>query len=308
MDATPETGKRIGLFDSGVGGLSILRFLQEKSVADNQELRFVYLADTGRCPYGDRSPAEISRYVEQIILWLNGAGVDRIVMACNTSAAVAAPLARKLSKVPVHDLISSASAFAARNYKSIGVIATSATCRAKAFSKAIQELNPGSRVCEIPCPDLVPLVESGQLSGPIVDETIAKYTRQLKEFEVDSLIFGCTHFPFLEAAFGKQLEGVDFIDPAVHLGLEVLGAGNTDAGLTLAEDAFARNTYFCTGDTDKFARAAELCLRLHEGTLKDSVCSLSQGDLINFGSSLLGSGTSTVIFKSPFFTQLSPGS
>lgn len=293
--------KRIGLFDSGVGGLSILRHLQEISAGDNQNIKFVYLGDTGRCPYGDRSAGEISQYVKQIVRWLNGAGVDQIVMACNTSAAVAAPIARQISKVPVHDLISPAARFAANNFKRIGVIATSVTCASRAFSKAIHAANPSCHVCEIPCPDLVPLVEKGLLQGPEVERTIARYVLMLKEFEIDSLIFGCTHFPFLASAFYKQLDSsVAFIDPAEHLGLAVLGAPVNSLADALGEADFQKNTYFCTGDLEKFGRASELCLQLHPGSLKNSICALNLSELQGLGR---GGETSekTVILKNPFF-------
>jgi glutamate racemase len=292
--------KRIGLFDSGVGGLSILRYIQEKSAGHNQNLKFVYLGDTGRCPYGDRSAAEIISYVKQLVRWLNGAGVDYIVMACNTSAAVASPFARQISKVPVYDLISSAARFAASNFESIGVVATSITCKSRAFSQAIKSFNPRCRVCEIPCPDLVPLVEKGLLAGAQVEETVSKYVSQLNEFEVDSLIFGCTHFPFLESAFRAQMaDSVSFIDPALHLGLEIFGTPCLPAEHQLSEHDFQKNTYLCTGDLEKFGRAAELCLRLRPGSLKDSICSLSLQEVQNPRES--ETGENTIILKSPFF-------
>ncbi len=295
--------RRIGLFDSGVGGLSILRYLQEKSLAAGlTDMRFVYLGDTERCPYGDRSSNQIRTYVEEIILWLNGAGVDSIVMACNTSAAVASGLARHLSEVPVHDLISCASTYAAANFENIGVIATSITCRTRAFSEAIQYKNPRCRVLEIPCPDLVPLVEKGILDGPVLADTIAKYTNKLREAQVDSLIFGCTHFPFLEEAFRKQLpDTVRFIDPAWTLGREIFSNSADEFSPAANEEAYRRNTYFCTGDAEKFASAAEFCLRLSKGSLRNSVVSLPLEQLQPADSS---KAVNTVVLQS---SSLSPG-
>lgn len=296
--------KRIGLFDSGVGGLSILRYLQEKALASNlDDMRFVYLGDTGRCPYGDRSSNQIRTYVEEIICWLNGAGVDSIVMACNTSAAVASGLARHLSEVPVYDLISCASSYAAANFENIGVVATSITCRSRAFSEAIQYKNPRCRVLEIPCPDLVPLVEKGVLEGQLVEDTISKYTKKLREAGVDSLIFGCTHFPFLEKVFRQQLpETVKLIDPAWTLGLELLGNKSPENSSSVNEEAYRRNTYFCTGDTENFASAAESCLKLKRGTLRNSVCLLPAEQIrpVDSGNAAIN----TVVLQSPFF---SPG-
>lgn len=297
--------KRIGLFDSGVGGLSILRFLQEKALDVQKDIRFVYVADTGRCPYGNRSAAEISLYVEQIVSWLNGAGVDRIIMACNTSAAVAVHTARRISHVPVHDLISPVADFVANKYKNIGVVATSTTCKSKAFSRAIHKFRSGCNVLEIPCPDLVPLVEQGLFDGPTVAETIEKYVHQLKSAEVDCVIFGCTHFPFLEGAFKKQMpQNVDFIDPALHLGLEVLGENTVQQKASLTESNFQKNTYFCTGDPEKFAASAELCLGLGRGSLHNSVCALNTEELqLSVNSEM---DANTMVLNNPFYAPSTP--
>ncbi|MBX9685052.1 MAG: glutamate racemase [Candidatus Obscuribacterales bacterium] len=304
MDRHEGTGStdRIGLFDSGVGGLSILRQLQER--CPNEALRFVYLADTGRCPYGDRSTNEINSFVEQIISWFNSAGVSKVVMACNTSAAVSGIRARELSLNPIYDLISSAAKYAASNFQRIGVIATSATCKSKAFSKAILEKNPAASVIEIPCPDLVPLVEQGLLSGKLVDQTIAKYTEQLNQFDIDSLIFGCTHFPFLQNAFAGQLSsGVTYIDPAVHLSNELFGLSAMAEKKEEQMQKFQKNTYFCTGDSEKFADAAELCLKLDAGTLRNSVCSLSVDELQKLGPKRNQDIKTTAVLKNPLFSQ-----
>ncbi len=290
------SGKRIGLFDSGVGGLSILRSLAAKQ----GNLKFVYLGDTERCPYGNRSSNEISTFVEEIISWFNSSAVDQIVMACNTSAAVAAPLARSLSEVPVYDLISSTAKYVAPKFKRIAVIATATTCKTNAFKKAIESINPNVEVFELPCPDLVPMVERGVLSGEEVDRTIEKYIVQLKEFKLDSLIFGCTHFPFLEGAFAKALgENVEYVDPAVHLANEIIATTSNANTENNEQIALTKHTYFCTGDAEKFARAAEVCLGLAEGSLKNEICRLSPREL---GSSIGPSPMSnTTVMKSPFY-------
>jgi glutamate racemase len=215
---------------------------------------------------------------------------------------VASGLARHLSEVPVHDLISCASTYAAANFENIGVIATSITCRTRAFSEAIQYKNPRCRVLEIPCPDLVPLVEKGILDGPVLADTIAKYTNKLREAQVDSLIFGCTHFPFLEEAFRKQLpDTVRFIDPAWTLGREIFSNSADEFSPAANEEAYRRNTYFCTGDAEKFASAAEFCLRLSKGSLRNSVVSLPLEQLQPADSS---KAVNTVVLQS---SSLSPG-
>ena len=277
-EPTPNLIRRIGLFDSGVGGLSILKYLEEQAAASGIPVKFVYIADTARCPYGDRSEQEITRYVEQIVSFLDSSGVDRVVMACNTSAAVAASRAQEVSSAPVHDLITPSARYVAARYKRVGVIATSTTCKKQAFSRAIKNLNADCEVIEIPCPDLVPLVESGQLAGPVVDATIAKYVDQLKEFNVDALIFGCTHFPFLNDAFEKALPGVQLINPAEHLSTLLLGVREEKERIPRAVD-FQKSVYFTTGSAESFANAAELCLKLQAGTLSESICAMGVDQL-----------------------------
>lgn len=260
--------KRIGLFDSGVGGLSILRKLVASCPKDSQaKYRYVYFADSARCPYGNRSSQEISTYVKQITRWLEATGVDRIVMACNTSAAVALELAQQSVSVPVHDLISTASRYAAGRFERIGVVATSTTCLTKAFSRSIKTVNDDAQVIEIACPDLVPLVESGKLTGPEVMEVVSKYTNQLKN--VDALIFGCTHFPFLSNPF-RQLLGdeVEFIDPATHLSNELFGTTSQEHSEILPS-LFKQCDYYTTGNLEPFCRAAEHCLNLEAEFLRE---------------------------------------
>ena len=275
--------KRIGLFDSGVGGLSILRFLEKQAATMAVPVKFVYFADTARCPYGNRTSEDISRFVDEIVSFLDSSGVDRIVMACNTSAAVAAKRARDISSVPVHDLILPTANFVAQNYKRVGVIATSTTCQKKAFSSAVANITTDCEVIEIPAPDLVPLVESGKLDGPEVESTIQKYVDELKACNADSLIFGCTHFPFLEDAFRKLLPSVAFIDPAVHLSMELLGAAKPSAEKEKsAQLNFRKNVYFTTGSAEAFSTAAERCLGLSTGTLSESICSIALEQIESF--------------------------
>lgn len=283
MNSNGKQIKRIGLFDSGVGGLSILRFLQKQAVQLDLPVKFVYFADTARCPYGNRSSDDIRSFVEQIVSFLDSSGVDAIVMACNTSAAVAAHKARELSSAPVHDLIAPTAKYVANQYKRIGVIATATTCQKRAFSNAIWQVNPSCKVLEIAAPDLVPLVESGKLDGPEVEATISKYVDELKAFEADSLIFGCTHFPFLEQAFRRLLPDINFVDPAVHLGVELLGIEAIEKPQALSDSSvFKKNVYFTTGSADAFAMAAERCLGLSAGTLSESICGIGLDQIESF--------------------------
>lgn len=275
--------KRIGLFDSGVGGLSILRKLSASCPQDsNAKYRFVYLADSARCPYGNRSSQEISTYVKQITRWLEAVGIDRIVMACNTSAAVAYELAQQSVSVPVHDLISTASRYAAGRFEKIGVVATSTTCSTKAFSRSIKTFNSEAKVIEVACPDLVPLVESGELTGPRVLEIISKYTDQLKN--VDALIFGCTHFPFLSNSFRQLMnDKVEFIDPAVHLSQELFGSATKDTA-EFAPALYKQCHFYTTGNLEDFCQTAAHCLNLEKDSLLDHAQELPLSELIKMES------------------------
>jgi glutamate racemase len=186
---------RVGLFDSGVGGLSVLRQLQTFAASGGQDINFVYFGDTARCPYGNRTAGEISAYVHEIISWLNRQNVDAIVMACNTSAALAHESACASTTVPILDLISPTASYAIQSATKIGVMATASTVRSKAFSKAIQSLNPALEVIEVGCPELVPIVESGRFEDPATSVILSRYIKEFQDQEIDALILGCTHFP-----------------------------------------------------------------------------------------------------------------
>lgn len=302
-DREKSPARRVGLFDSGLGGLSILRVLQEQSLAVSQASNFVYLADTARCPYGDRTAEQITEFVEQIVCFLDAASVDAIVMACNTSAAVAVQAAKELANVPVYDLIEPTAEYTAANFTRVGVVATSTTCRRKAFSNAIQKRSTTCEVRNIPAPDLVPLVETGSFDGPLVEETIRKYADELRAFKAEAMIFGCTHFPFLAEAFKRLLPDISFIDPAVHLSDWLYKSQSNFAprDKSVAIENFKKNAYFTTGSAESFAKGAELCLELRPGSLNDSVCAIELAQLESFGRKALRANLSkTSSYAIPF--------
>ncbi len=258
---------RIGLFDSGVGGLSVLRQLQSFATGNGQDVKFVYFGDTARCPYGNRTQPEISVYVQEIVTWLNLQQVDAIVMACNTSAALAYDAARQLASVPVLDLISSTAAYAAKNATKVGVMATASTVKSKAFSKAIQKLTPAIDVLEIGCPELVPIIESGKFDDPATMVILSRYVKEMQEQKVDALILGCTHFPFLRNAI-ERLAGstITLIDPAEILTnsgkgvLQRFVSETSQLEFNQFEDVSFNTEFFVTGDPDAFANSAAKCL------------------------------------------------
>ena len=216
----------IGVFDSGVGGLTVLREILRRTPAEST----VYLGDNGRAPYGTRPDDEVRRFSMQGLDELADRGVKAIVVACNTSTAVAIGDFRRRYDLPILGVIrpgASAAALATRNRR-VGVIATPATVRSRAYFAAIKDENPAIEVYEHATPTLVPLVEAGELSGPAAEEAVADALAPLLgqrdadgEFifplpasgAVDTLLLGCTHYPLLRpllaAATGERIAIVD---------------------------------------------------------------------------------------------------
>jgi glutamate racemase len=205
----------IGVFDSGLGGLTVLRRLRE--LLPQHDL--LYFADQANVPYGDKTPGELLQLTERNVAKLNASGVGAIVMACNTSCATAAEFGWPYSQAPILDLIESAAmAVAAGEYRRIGVIATAATARSGAYAAAIGERTADTHVFEIAAPALVPLVEGGQLEGAQPRAAVAAVCDRLPS-DLDAVVLACTHYPLLQAHFAAVLRpGMPIIDPAVFHG------------------------------------------------------------------------------------------
>lgn len=256
--------KRIGLFDSGVGGLSVLRSLVSR-MDESGEKEFVYIGDTLRCPYGDRAVKQINSYVKQLSSWLLQHNIDAIIMACNTSAAAGKDELVSYSPVPVLDLVGPTAAHIAhRGIKKVGVMATASTARKKAFTSAIHSIDPTIAVTEIGCPLLVPVVEAGLAETTEAQEALKPYVRELMAADVEAIVYGCTHYPFLDSALKQVLQNLTAfpaltIDPADCLA-SVL-SGKASGNMHAQADAFVSSRFATTGDADTFARIAGRCLK-----------------------------------------------
>jgi glutamate racemase len=275
--------RRIGLFDSGVGGLTVLDKLKRlpASVSSKssgfvgQPREFVYLADTARCPYGNRPPSEILSFISQIVAWLADKSVDGIVVACNTSASIALESTQRLTPVPVFDLITPTAHYVGKMGRKVGVMATTATVRSKAFSNAIQQVAPGLDVLEIACPDLVPIIERGEVLQKSTIAVLEKYAEILLKEKVEVLVWGCTHFPFLKEPLTGLLEHkLLTVDPADVLfnllEVEADSVADTTAGN-------AKNMIYVTGDPFEFSRSANICL----GYSLDTINGITVEELID---------------------------
>ncbi|HEY9789756.1 MAG TPA: glutamate racemase [Candidatus Obscuribacterales bacterium] len=276
--AESSTPIRFGLFDSGLGGLSVLRRLHQlASACQSRTFEFVYLGDTARCPYGNREPAEIREFLLQIISFLANQGVDHLVMACNTSAAIGVDFARQVSPVPIHDLISPTAKFVASRFRRIGVMATQSTVNSAAFSRQINYHAPEAQLLEIACPKLVPLVEAGEVYGDHVKAALMEYSSKLEEFEVEAIILGCTHFPFLARALRDLLpDTVQLIDPAEMLVRQLVSDLGLNVPVEQTEEpvAFLHPThpgvFYTTGSPTTFAQTASICLGKDHASLVPS--------------------------------------
>ena len=203
----------IGIFDSGVGGLTLLRQIMKK--LPNEDV--IYLADTARVPYGGRPPQEIIKINQEIIPFLIEQEAKLIIMACGTSSSIAYPVVKDEYPVHIIDLIGpgSRAAVSATRSAKIGVIATVGTVNSHAFQRRIKDLKKEAEVHAVGCPLFVPLIEGGFTATEETKKVAREYLRPLLKEKIDTLILGCTHYPHLLKIL-REITGpeVSFIDPA----------------------------------------------------------------------------------------------
>lgn len=203
----------IGLYDSGVGGLSVVREVFRQMPLE----RVIYFGDTARVPYGPRKPGELLTFNREIVSYLMAQGVKLILVACNTSCAVALPALRQEFSVPILGLIDAGAQAAVENGRRIGVIATQATIKSRAYERSIHQISEESEVFGLACPNLVPLVEGGIWRGNEAFDVVKKELEPLKDLNLDTLVLGCTHFPHLAPVIAQVMgPNVKLVDPARH--------------------------------------------------------------------------------------------
>ncbi|MBS6196435.1 MAG: glutamate racemase [Clostridiales bacterium] len=208
-----DSNAPIGVFDSGVGGLTVAREIMRNLPME----KIVYFGDTARVPYGAKSRETIIRYSRQIAGFLEKQGVKAIVIACNTASALALDTLEKELDIPIIGVVYPGAKVAVQKTKKkkVGVIATEATIRSHLYRKLIQEIDPEISVIGKPCPLFVPLVEEGWRKDPITEMVARRYLKELQEEEIDTLILGCTHYPLLRGLIEKIMgEGVCLVNPA----------------------------------------------------------------------------------------------
>jgi glutamate racemase len=247
----------IGVFDSGIGGLTVVRSLQMAMPYED----YVYLGDTARVPYGTKSPDTVRRFACEDALFLAQSGVKVIVVACNTASAWALPTLERGVDIPVFGVIlpGARAALDATRGGRIGVIGTSATIRSQSYPRALLARDDTLRVYSRACPLLVPLVEEGWTHHPVTVAVLREYLEPLLRREVDTLILGCTHYPLLRDAVREVVgPGISLVDSAdscaafVRERLEHLGLRHPDTHRVGTFEAWV---------TDEVERFAELASR-----------------------------------------------
>ncbi|MEO5858096.1 MAG: glutamate racemase [Pyrinomonadaceae bacterium] len=255
----------IGIFDSGVGGLTVYRALHDRLPNE----RFVYLGDTARVPYGTKSLATVERYAVENSEFLASLGIKLLVVACNTASALALPKIRERIGLDVVGVIGPGGRKAVEMTRDIskpkiGVIATEATVASKAYFEAIRRASDSAEVLQLGCPLFVPLAEEGWTSEPETFSIAAKYLAPMKDFAPDALVLGCTHYPILRNVIQQTVgENVRLIDSGVATAEEVeqlliekdLANPNLIKGdRRLCDDI---DHFYVTDAAERFARVAE---------------------------------------------------
>lgn len=203
----------IGVFDSGIGGLTVVREIMKQLPNE----RIVYFGDTARVPYGSKSKETVITYARQIVKFLKTKEVKAIVIACNTACALAFDIVKEESDIPVIGVVKPGAKAAAASTKNgkIGIIATEATIRSGIYEEFLSRTNPEVQVHGKACPLFVPLVEEGLLDDSVTVEIASRYLQSLKEYSIDTLVLGCTHYPLIRDTLQKVAgDDVTLVNPA----------------------------------------------------------------------------------------------
>lgn len=208
----------IGVFDSGVGGLTVAREIMRNLPME----KIIYFGDTARVPYGSKSRDTVIRYSRQIVRFLREQQVKAIVVACNTASALALSTLEKESDIPIIGVVKPGARVAIETTKKkrVGVIATEATINSHLYRELIRQMDPEITVVGRPCPLFVPLMEEGWLHDSVTETVARRYLKDLQDQDIDTLILGCTHYPLLRSLIGEIMgERVTLVNPAYETSL-----------------------------------------------------------------------------------------
>lgn len=249
----------IGVFDSGIGGLTVVRELI-KTLPDES---IIYFGDTARVPYGPKSPQTVIEYSREITSFLIDQGVKAVIVACNTATAHALEVLQQEFDIPIIGVVEPGAIAAARvtRTKNIGVIGTSGLVKSNAYNRALAGIDPGINVVSTACPLFVPLVEEGWLDTPATRIIAEEYLDPLKQTGIDTLVLGCTHYPLLKPVISEMIgNAITLIDSAEQTALEARKM-LTEKNLLTQVSKADRNLRFIASDaTEQFLRVGQLFL------------------------------------------------
>ena len=252
----------IGVFDSGVGGLTVVREIMRQIPNE----RIVYFGDTARVPYGSKSKDTVTRYSRQIVRFLQSHEIKTIVVACNTASAYALDEIEKEADIPMIGVVKPGARTAVQVTKNgkIGVIGTEATIGSKLYNQYIKQLKEEVEIFGKACPLFVPLVEEGLWQDPVTDEIATRYLAELIDIGIDTLILGCTHYPLIRSTLGRIVgEKVTLVNPAYETARELREMLEERSLLNDKKPVLGENQYqFYVSDmADKFKNFANSIIK-----------------------------------------------
>ncbi len=248
----------IGIFDSGVGGLTVVKSLIDRLPGES----FIYYGDTANVPYGSKSRAELFKYTHNIIAFLLSREVKTIVVACGTSSSVTVPEIEKTCPVPLLGVVKPGARAATRVTRNgkIGVIATQATVNSGSYAANITAIEPALEIFSAACARFVPMVEAGMFDGPEIRQAVGEYIIPLLQQKIDTLVMGCTHYPFLAPVISDIAgDGVTLVDPAAETIEQLIGILESRALLKDSQVTGGRE-FYVSGNAESFYRVGKLLL------------------------------------------------
>ena len=250
--------KAIGIFDSGVGGLTVLKEMEK--ILPNEDI--IYFGDTARVPYGNKSKSTIIKFSTENILFLLKKNVKIIVIACNTASALALDYLKDIFSVPIIGVIEAGAnkALELSENKKIAVIGTRSTIASESYERAMKKINKNVKVYSKACPLFVPLVEEGILNGKTVSSVIETYLKNFKNTDTDVIILGCTHYPLLKPQIARYLKDACIVDSAREVALhtkKILSQGD----LLRNRKVNGKSDFYVTDEPTGFMKLAKLFLK-----------------------------------------------
>lgn len=247
--------KPIGVFDSGVGGLTVVKEI--KKLLPKEEI--IYLGDTARVPYGTRSKETIIKFSYQNAVFLTNKNIKCLIIACNTSSVYAYNYLKKIIHIPVFDVVNPVvDNLSTKSIKKIGIIATKATIRSNIYEKYFRKRNVKVKIYKKACPLFVPIIEEGEIKGDLINRVAARYLSNYKNIDLNALILGCTHYPLIKGVIKKILNNnIKLVNPGYELAKNLKYYLEKSNNLRVIKPS---DRYYLTDITDSFLKISSIFL------------------------------------------------